>query len=804
MVKINTEKWIALWKEAEIFKFKKDSDNPLFVIDVPPPFTNGSLHMGQAYWVTYVDAIARYMKMKGRNVLYPIGWDTQGLPTELAVEKKYGKKISREEFFNKCKEFANENKEKMKDEMHALGAIFDEDLEYITMSDSYHRKVQLSLLQMYEKGFIYKAKSPVEWCTHCNTAIASAEIEDREVKANIYQIKFAVKNSDESFTIATTRPEMLHACVAVAFNPNDERYKKLEGKIAITPIFKKEVPIISDEQIDKEFGTGIEMICTFGDKNDVLLFYKHNLNKIEAIEADGTLLNAGPYTGMNEKDARLSIIKKLKEDSVLEGEKEVKHTVRVHGRCETPVEIISSEQWFIKTKEYAAKLKEISAEIEWIPEEARQRMDDWINGIKWDWSISRNRIFGTPLPFWHCEDCGAIIPASKDDLPVNPYFDKPDWLACPKCGSKNIAGEKDTCDVWVDSSITPMVIAGWPDDMELFKKAFPATMRIQGTDIIRTWAFYTILRTFALTGEKPFEKLLANGMVLGSDGREMHKSYGNGVTPKELLEKYNVDAIRLWVALSGTIGKNKVFSYKDFDYAEGFINKLYNSALFVKNADAEIGGKESDASMNLFDLWILNRLNDVTKEVEDAYDKLDLNTAMNKIIDFYWHEFCDYYIEEVKHKIYNEKAKGRKTAAYVLKHVLMSSVALLAPVMPFAAEDINSMFESKSIFLQKLPEYKEKHEGPDYIINGFVFSSAIPAMDFTEAGAILNYIIAQVRKEKSRNKLALNKEITAININLPEKYYSIVKLAEEDILNICKAKKLNILKNENESISIEI
>ncbi len=800
MMSIDNKKWMALWQESGMFKFKPESDKPIFSIDTPPPFTSGYLHIGQAYWVAYIDAIARYMHMKGYNVLYPVGWDMQGFPTEMLVEKKYGK-LDRKAFYEKCMEIANENKEVMKKQMLELGATFDEDFEYETASPEYRRKVQLSLLEMYKKGFIYKKKHPVEWCSHCNSSIAREEIEEKEMEGKLYYIKFSVEENGKTFTIATTRPELLHACVAVAFNPNDGRYKELEGKHAIVPLFGNKAKIISDDAIDLEFGTGIEMVCTFGDKNDVIYFYKYGLDYIEAIDTEGRLLNAGKYTGLYAKDAREKIVNDLKEAKLIEKVESIKHTVKVHDKCGTPIELISSEQWFIKTKDYVNEIKQIASEIKWIPEDAIQKLYDWAEYIEWDWSISRNRVFGTPLPFWQCNDCNEIIPADEKELPVNPAFDKPP--RCPKCGSTNVEGVKETCDVWVDSSITPLVIAGWPDNKELLKKAYPASMRIQGNDITRTWAFYTIVRNFAITGTKPFEKILVTGMILGSDGREMHKSYGNGVLPSDVLKKYDVDALRLWAALSGSIGKSKIFSYNDLDYAEAFITKLYNSAMFVKKAEAEVGDREHEKMLNLFDAWIIERFNAVAKEANDAYMNFDLNAAMNKLVSFYWHEFCDYYIEDVKHRVYKKDASG-KTAVHVLKHVLNGTLKLMAPVIPFVAEEVNSLFDSRSIFTQEIEEPKNESEGPDYIINGVVFSSIVPQLPYSDIGTVLNDIIGRVRKEKSTRKMPLNKEITAINIYLPEKYYKAVELAKKDIEAICKAHEVKINKSENFSVSIEV
>jgi valyl-tRNA synthetase len=809
--KLNTEineKWNKRWREMDLFHFdKKETARTTFIIDTPPPFTTGELHMGQAFWVSYVDSIARYKRLRGFNVLYPQGWDSQGFPTEIAVEKKYGRNISREEFYNKCAEIASNNIEFMKTQMYKMGASFDEKLQYLTMSKEYRAKVQLSLLEMMDKGFIYRAIHPVEWCPRCGTSIAREETVDFEEETSFNYVDFVISNSKKKVLIATTRPEMLGACVALAVNGGDERFKDIVGKNVKVPLFDRHVKVIADDSIDKDFGTGAEMVCTFGDKNDRTLYYRHKLELIELIDEYGKLRNAGEFTGMSATAARKAVIEKLKEGGALVKEERIKHTVKKHDRCNTSIEIRASMQWFIRVKEHAEKILQSGRSIEWIPEHTRQRLEDWVNFIEWDWNISRRRVFGTPIPFWYCEKCGEIQSPERKQLPVNPAVEKPKVEKCRKCGGKFV-GEVDTCDVWVDSSITPLVICGWPDDMELFNRIFPSSMRIQGTDIIRTWAFYTIFRTWALTSNKPWGKVLAHGMILATDGKEMHKSEGNGISPEELIKKYPVDAIRLWVALSGGIGKDRPFSYEEMDYARNFINKIYNSAIFVSKAIevCEPDKKEPHGDLGVFDLWILKRLNTTIGKVTAAYEAMNLHDAMEEAISFYWHEFADYYIENVKHRIYSEEAamqRSRRAAVYTLKHVLHESIKLFAPVMPYISEEINGMFQKESLFGEAFPAHATVEAPADYVMNGLVFKSAIVDYDIEACGAFLNNIIADVRNAKARDRLSLNKEIASININVPEEYYRAAEAASEEIKSICKAGALKLKKHKEYSISVD-
>ncbi|MDE1871260.1 MAG: valine--tRNA ligase [Candidatus Micrarchaeota archaeon] len=805
------DKWNRYWLDNGIGLFdEKNRDKKAYVIDTPPPFTSGTLHMGHVTSYSLIDFIARYKRMKGFNVLYPQGWDTQGFPTEKAVEKKFGFGLSREEFYNKCVEIAQANLDKMKEQMYRMGFSPDYRHEYTTMSQEYRAKVQLSLIMMHDKGMVYRGNYPVEWCWKDRSAIAHAETEEKEEETVLSYLNFEVEGSSgRSITIATTRPELLHACVAVAINPKDERFKNLRGSRIKTPIFGASVDVIEDDSVDMEFGTGAEMVCTFGDKVDREMYYRHKLRMIESMDEKGLLKNAQKFTGMRVTDARAEIIKALEEAGALVKKETVKHAIKVHDRCGTPIELIMSVQWFIKVKEYTEKIKLLANEIKWVPEFTKRYLEDWANFIDYDWIISRNRVFGTPLPFWYCEKCGFIATPGRESLPVDPARDGAPHEKCPKCGGP-LKGETATCDVWVDSSITPLIISGWPDNRELFGMAYPTALRLQGTEIIRTWAFYTIFRSWALTENKPFENMLVHGMILAPDGKRMSKSKGIGASPDEVLAKYPVDTVRLWCALSSAIGKDKPFIYNDVEFAKSFITKLFNSFAFVETALKEAGEpvpfEVASSGIGTFDMWILNRLNSVVKDVNDSYEKFNFYDAANTAINFYWHEFCDYYIESVKYRIYS-KEKGmeesRHAAAHVLKHVLDTILKLLAPIMPHASEELFSKMKGSSIFLEGFPENLDIRSGSDYVINGIIFKSAVVGIDYESVGAFLNAIISDVRKAKAREKKALNFEITSININVPEEYYKATLSSKEELVQICKAKKVEIAKGEY-SVTVNI
>ncbi len=804
------EKWKGYWKEKKIFSYNdKDAKNPIFVMDMPPPNTTGGLHLGHVFWTCYGDSIARYKKMKGFNLYYPVGWDEHGFPTEIETEKQYGKNLPRNEFYAKCLEVSQKNLDSMKEWMSRFGAVWDEKLEYRTTDKEYIRKVQLSLLLMYEKEMLYRNDHPIEWCVSCGSAISREQAEEKEEETYLNYIDFKMSESDtEKITIATTRPEMLHSAVAIAVNPKDDRYSKIVGKEFIVPIFGQKIKVVTNDIVDKDYGTGVEMICTFGDKRDISIYYKNKLNLVQAIDSNGKLINAKQFNGININDARNAIADELKKKGVLKKQEKVKHNIKVHDRCLTKIELISTTQWFIKIREYSDDIKRTAKEIKWVPESARQRLDDWANFIEWDWAFTRNRIFGTPMPFWYCEKCNYIVPPEKEDLPFDSMEKKPYISKCPKCSGR-IVGTKETLDGWVDTSITSMVLAGWPDQKKRFEKLFPNSMRIQGTDIVRTWAFYTIFRTMALTSDKPWNSILVHGMILGQDGKEMHKSLGNGIYPDGLVEKYSIDAIRLWVALSGGIGRDRPFSYNEMDYAKSFITKLYNTANFVNLAlsKGKASKEEPSRHLNVFDLWILNRLNETVKSVTDGYDNLTLYEAMNTAINFYWHEFADFYIENVKHRVYSTESRmegSRNAALYVLKHVLETSIAMFAPVIPFISEEIYLQMKNKeSVFQKMFPQYAEREKGPDYVINGLVQKSSVE-FDPEDTGIILNDIISEVRKGKAKSKIALNKEISSININVPEQYYSAVVSSKEELKNILKAVNVSVKRGKDFSVSIAV
>ena len=548
------EKWMEKW-DLSIYHFNWGEDpRPQYIIDTPPPYPTGNFHIGNALNWCYIDFVARYKRMRGYNVMFPEGWDCHGLPTEVKVEEINGitkNQVPRAEFRRMCRELTAENIDKMRKTMLRLGFSVDWSNEFVTMDPSYFVKTQKSFVRMYNDGYIYHEEHPVNWCPRCETAIAFAEVEydTRQTKLNFVHF--------DKVDIATTRPELMAACVAIAVNPKDKRYKEYVGQEIRVPIFKQKVTLITDEAVEPELGTGAVMICTFGDKQDVHWWAKYGLPLVKTIDKQGKMTKAaGKYEGLSTTACREAIIFDLKAEGFLYDQKSLTQNVGLCWRCDTPIEILSEPQWFVKINHES--ILKAAEEINWCPEYMKTRLQNWTGTMEWDWCISRQRIFATAIPIWYCKHCGEVMLAEESWLPIDPNE------AAPKrpctCGSTEFQPEIDVLDTWMDSSITALHVTGWESEYEL---RLPAQIRPQGHDIIRTWAFYTILRSLALEDKKPWDSIMINGMVLGPDGHKMSKSLGNTISPEEVTSQYSADAFRQWGAVGGSTGSDIMFRWKD-------------------------------------------------------------------------------------------------------------------------------------------------------------------------------------------------------------------------------------------------
>jgi len=792
------EKWRKEWEEMDVYRFDwKDRKRPTFSIDTPPPYPSGEFHMGLVLNWTYFDLLARYKRMRGYNVYFPQGWDCHGLPVEVEVEKKNKIKktdVPPDQFRKLCMALVNKYIREMKDSITRLGYSIDWSTEYKTMDPDYWRRTQLSYILLYRKGFMYRGTHPVNWCPRCGTAIADAEVEYNTRNARLHYVKFPLEEGD-FLTIATTRPELIPACVTVAVNPKDERYAKFVKRKVKVPVTNRTVEVVTDDLVDPKFGTGVVMICTYGDKADVKSVIKHGLLPILCIDEEGRMTrNAGKYEGMTTEEAKEAIVADLKEEGLVEKIETLDQEISLCWRCHTPIEILEREQWFMKTRMLTDAVIKNALEVTWYPDFMKHRLIDWAKSLEWDWVISRQRVFATPIPIWYCKECNEIILAKPEWVPIDPRIEKPKIAKCPKCGGSEFMPEFDVFDTWMDSSITCAVHSGWPDKLD-WHRLFPADVHPSGVDIIRTWAYYLMVRHLALFDEKPYKSCLINGMVLGTDSREMHKSLGNYVASQEVLTKYGADAIRQWAAGGGATGSDIPYRQPDVEYGWRFQRKLWNAARFTSLLLEDYASSEKPR-LELLDRWLLDRLEKTVEKTTDAFENCQFNIALEEIRNFTWHEFCDQYIEAAKDRLYKPDFYGkesREAAQYTLYTALYKTLQLLAPVMPHITEEIYQIM------------YRDIVKSPS------IHSTMWPLFDKSQIneeaekyGNLVMALLGQIRREKSENKMPLNTPIKLLTIYAEdEKDTLILNQAAKDIAGTCKTERVEIVAKKGKGKELE-
>jgi len=754
-------KWQQKWEEMGIYRYDwNDTQRVPYSIDTPPPYPSGDLHMGNVLNWTYFDIVARYKRMRGYNVLFPQGWDCHGLGIEIQVEKLHNvrkRDVPPDQFRKWCSELVEKYIAIMKEGILKLGCSIDWSTEYRTMDPDYWRRTQLSFILLHKKGFMYQGTHPVNWCPRCETAIADAEVDYQKREGTLNYIRFPLEGSSEHLLIATSRPEFIPACVAVEVNPKDERFNKFIGKKIIVPLVNRTVPIIGDEAVDPCFGTGVVMICTYGDKEDVKTVMKHKLPVIMLLTENGRITeNGGKYAGLSINQARAAIVNDLTVAGLLEKTEKIMQEVGMCDRCKSHVEILERKQWFMKTRTLTDAVEKTANEVVWYPDYMKTRLIDWAKSLDWDWVISRQRLFATPIPVWYCKNCGELILAKEDWVPIDPKLENPRIDKCPKCGTSGFLGERDVFDTWMDSSITCAVHAGWPDRAD-WKRLFPADIHPSGIDIIRTWAYYLMVRHLALFNEKPYKSCLINGMVLGSDGRKMSKSLKNYVAAPEVLNKNGSDATRQWAANGGATGSDIPYRAPDVEYGRRFLVKLWNVSSFTsKLLQDYVPGEKAALELQPLDKWIISKAENLTKKVTEAMEKCQFNIAVEEIRNFTWHVFCDSYVEAVKDRLYRPEAhsEAKKLAAQqTLYEVLFRILQLLAPVTPHLTEEIyQTMFAEnmgfKSLQVSPWPE----------------FNQAFVDEEVEKRGDQIMALINEIRREKAEKHMPLNMPIDTLTI----------------------------------------
>ena len=681
--------------------------------------------------------------MRNYNVLYPVGIDRNGLPVEIATERKYRiqlRKTPRDEFISLCKHALDDIEAYMIELLKRLGISGDFENKYRTDSEEFRKLTQWSFIEMWNKGLVYIANRPNNYCTDCGTTIADAEIEYEELPTYLVTNRFKVKDSDEELLVATTRPELLEACQLVVVHPDDDRYKKFIGKTVIVPIFGKEVDVAAHRSVDTSFGTGVLMICSYGDYHDVQLFRELKLKEIIAIDVDGKMTTtAGKYAGMTIKDARSQIIQDLQDAKIAVKVEQIQHRTPLCERSHTAIEIIPMEEFYLKQLEFLSKLRKLAKGMEFHPEMHRQTLFNWMNALTTDYPISRRRYYATEIPIWYCSKCNEPhLP--KPGKYYRPWRDPAPFKKCKKCGNPKFNGETRTFDTWMDSSISALFITKRTKNIRFYRSTYPTTIRTQGKDIVRTWLYYSLLRCYLLTGRAPFKHAWIGGLGQDAKGRAMRKSLGNFVDPEPLLQKYGTDNFRFWGASEANLGYDFRLSEDRIAGAGKFLTKLWNTARFIGSFP-----EPESASLTDTDKWILSELNKLVVECVNGYEEFNMFVPSTKIREFLWNVFAAHYIEMTKGRAYGdtESEADRDAARYTLHRVMRSILLLLAPIVPHVTDHIwRKLYGKNTIHLELFPKVSS------YKISAGVTQSLI---DFN----------MQVWKEKRDNGLALKEPIKA-------------------------------------------
>ena len=696
------------WEEKKYFHAEVDRSKKPFTIVMPPPNVTGQLHMGHALDNTMQDILIRFKRMQGYSALWQPGTDHAAIATEVKVTEKLKaegidkKEIGREAFLKHAWAWKEEYGNRIVSQLKKLGSSADWDRERFTMDEGCSKAVTEVFCNLYEKGYIYKGSRIINWCPVCKTSISDAEVIHEEQDGHFWHINYPVVGEPGRFVeIATTRPETLLGDTAVAVNPDDERYKDIVGKMLELPLTDRQIPVIADPYVDKEFGTGCVKITPAHDPNDFEVGKRHNLEEINILNDDATINElGGRYAGMDRYEARKQMVADLDALGLLVKVVPHSHNVGTHDRCKTTVEPMIKPQWFVRMKEMGeAALKVVKTdELSFVPEQFDKTYIHWLENIR-DWCISRQLWWGHRIPAWYCADCGATTVSRQTPC------------KCSKCGSANITQDEDTLDTWFSSALWPFSTLGWPDKTPEYDYFYPTSVLVTGYDIIFFWVIRMVFSALEQTGKSPFKHVLIHGLVRDDQGRKMSKSLGNGIDPLEVIDKYGADALRLTLITGNAPGNDMRFYWERVENSRNFANKIWNATRFIMmNMEKADFSQVKLSDLTIADRWILSKVNDLAVAVTENLDKYELGIAVQKVYDFIWEEFCDWYIEMVKPRLYNDDDTTKAAALWTLKTVLINALKLLHPYMPFITEEIfcNIQDEEESIMISKWPEYKEE------------------------------------------------------------------------------------------------
>jgi valyl-tRNA synthetase len=851
-------KWTPIWESSGVYRFDRSRQRDgVYSIDTPPPTVSGALHVGHVFSFTHTDVVARFQRMRGKAVFYPMGWDDNGLPTERRVQNYYGVRcnpslpydasftppdtpgkqavsVSRPNFIELCARLTAEDEKAFEHLWKHLGLSVDWSRTYATVGQTAQRVSQLAFLHLARRGLAYQIEAPTLWDIDFKTAVAQAELEDRERPGAYHRIRFAIADgrskdlphnstgvaqdfSPACVEIETTRPELIPACVALVAHPDDERYRPLFGRDVITPLFGVRVPVRPHPLADPEKGSGIAMICTFGDTTDVTWWRELNLPVRAVIQPDGTLgpIKWGapgwesadasraqqfydPLTRLSAAKAQPVIVGQLRESGDLVGEpRPIMHAVKFYEKGDRPLEILSSRQWFIKTMDFREKLLERARELEWHPPYMRARFENWTNGLNGDWCISRQRFFGVAFPVWYPLDAegrvdyGHPLMPSDDQLPLDPSTDTPPGYRSEQRGAANgFVGDPDVMDTWATSSLTPQIVCGWLDDPDLFAKTFPMDLRPQAHDIIRTWLFDTVLRSELEHGQLPWKHAAISGWVLDPDRKKMSKSKGNVVTPMALLEEHGSDGVRYWAA-SGRPGTDTAFDPKQMGVGRRLAIKILNASKFA------LGSAESTGAIIApVDRAMLRNLAALATEATDAFEAYDYARVLQRTESFFWH-FCDDYLELVKGRRYGEQgAEGAASANAALTAALSVMLRLFAPFLPFVTEEVWSWWQDGSIHVAPWPKAGE--------IESLVADNS-EALRQSEQ-MIYDFatdVMFEVRKQRSEAKQPLKIPIAKVTVKAARAHLDLMPAVEADLRSALRVQAFELSVGEPREIIVQ-
>jgi valyl-tRNA synthetase len=786
----------ACWAEDGIFQFDPAVTGPIYSVDTPPPTVSGRIHIGHVYSYTHADVMIRYHRMLGEHVLYPFGFDDNGLPTERFTEQVKGiraHEVGRRAFIDACLELSEQVEGQFERFWRRLGLSVDWRLKYSTIDPRSRRISQAGFIDLHQKDQVYRAEEPTLWCTECRTGVAQAEIDDREgVGTAFTTIPFSTADGRE-LPIATTRPELLAACVAVIVNPADARYRDFVGLEVRTPLFGQMVPVIADERAEISKGTGAVMCCTFGDITDVAWWRAYSLPLRIVLTPDGRLNElAGPYAGLRVKQARARVLEDLASAGLVREQRQIEHTVGVHERCGTEIEYLVAKQWFVKVLANKKLFLDAGREIHWYPEFMRSRYESWIEGLNWDWNLSRQRYYGVPFPAWFCRQCGQTILARLEDLPVDPQEVGPPVDACPTCGGQEFDPETDVMDTWATSSLSPEICGTLLEPLGVSAEEFarryrPMTLRPNAHDIIRTWDFYTIVRSLYMREQIPWTDVLISGHALDPAGKKISKSKLTAAEdPTASLEQFSADAIRYWATTVRT-GGDTLLNEDTIRNGNRLVTKLWNAAkLSLAHLECYRPPAEPPADLNATDRWLLARLHETIRRATQSMQEYEFASAKAEVERFFWADLADNYLEMVKRRLYDDgesevDSVARSHAQYVLFHAIKSVVQLLAPVLPHITDAIYmagfaEIDEAVSVHVSRWPTPPDSWRSDEALLAGRAL------LDVTE----------EVRRWKGERQVSVGSPVEVVRVASDPSLAPALLGAVRDLQSVTRAEHIDI------------